>query len=103
MHATVTHLSFQNDERVKAAAAALHRIIDRLPSTLGMRDCYVVQTAARELVLFTAYDSEAEAAAASASMRPAIATAVGPLVTGRPSRSEGPVVVRRHVAGPDDL
>jgi hypothetical protein len=102
MHATVTRLTFQRDERVEAAEAALRQVIDGLPTTLGVRDCYIVMTAARELVLFTAYDSEAKADAASASVRPAIAAAVGPLVAGTPSRSEGRVVVRRCFANLDD-
>jgi hypothetical protein len=102
MHATLTRLSFQSDDGVEAAEAALRRVIDGLPATLGVRDCYVVETAARALVLFTAYDSEAEADAASASMRPMIAAEVGPLVAGTPSRSEGRVVVRRGCTNPDD-
>jgi hypothetical protein len=100
MHATVTRLRFQSDERAEAAEAALRRVIDGLPATLGVRDCYLVETAARELVLFTAYGSEAEADAASASMRPLIAAEVGPLVAGTPSRSEGRVVVRRSIPDP---
>lgn len=80
MHATVTRLSFQRDQGVEAAEAALRRVIDGLPAT----------------------HSEAEADAASASMRPMIAAAVGPLVAGTPSRSEGRVVVRRGFSNPDD-
>jgi hypothetical protein len=102
MHATVTRLRFQSDEGAEAAETALRRVIDGLRTTLGVRDCYVVETAARVLVLFTAYDSQAKADAASASMRPMIAAAVGPLVAGTPSRSEGRVVVRRDFSNPDD-
>jgi hypothetical protein len=80
MHATVTRLSFQRDQGVEAVEAALRRVIDGLPAT----------------------HSEAEADAASASMRPVVAAAVGPLVAGAPSRSEGRVVVRRGFANPDD-
>lgn len=39
MHATVTRLSYQSDEGVEAAEAALRRVIDGLPATLGVRDC----------------------------------------------------------------
>jgi hypothetical protein len=80
MHATVTRLSFQRDQGVEAAEAALRRVIDGLPAT----------------------HSEAEADAASASVRPMIAAAVGPLVAGAPSRSEGRVIVRRGFSNPDD-
>ena len=67
-----------------------------------MHATVTVETTARELVLFTAYDSGAKADPASASMRPMIAAAVGPLVAGTPSRSEGRVVVRRGFTNPDD-
>ena len=67
-----------------------------------MHATVTVETAARELVLFTAYDSGAKADPSSASMRPMIAAAVGPLVAGTPSRSEGRVVVRRGFTNPDD-
>jgi hypothetical protein len=61
MHATVTRLSFQRDQGVEAAEAALRRVIDGLPAT----------------------HSEAEADAASASVRPMIAAAVGRLSPAR--------------------
>ena len=102
MHATVTRLCFESDEGVEAAEAALRRVIDGLPATLGVRDCYVVETAARELVLFTAYDSEAEADAASASMRPMIAAASGRL---SPARRPGAKAASSSAGGfsnPDD-
>jgi hypothetical protein len=95
MHATVTRLRFESDEGIAAAAAALRTMIAGLPKTVGIRDCYVVEAGARELILLTVYTSAADANATSASMRPAIAAAVGPLVAGPPSRSEGRVLFRR--------
>ena len=90
MHATVTQLRSETHEQVDAAAAALHRIIDGLSATIGVRECYAFESAARELVPFTVYGSKAQADAASASMRPVIADAVGPFITATPSTIEGP-------------
>jgi hypothetical protein len=95
MHATVTHLRFESDEGVAAAAAALRTMIAGLPKTVGLRDSYIVEAGARELLLFTVDASTAEADATSASMRPVITAAVGPLVAGPPRRSKGRVVFRR--------
>jgi hypothetical protein len=92
MHGTITTLRFPTAEAREAAVERLAPLVQEAATHDEVLVASVVEIGLDELVMFTAYADEAAAEAVSATLRPALAEAIGPLVSAPPERRTGRVV-----------
>lgn len=91
-YATVTVLTFKNQEAQRTAIAGLAELVQQARDLPGFQNCWVVDTGPCEAVMVTLYASQTAADEASASVRPHLGVAVGTHVTGPPQRWAGQIV-----------
>jgi hypothetical protein len=92
MHATITTVAFRTPAAREEALDRLAELVATAATLPGVVTACIVDTGPGEITMFTAYASEAAAEAASGALRPALAAAIGPLVSGPPARRAGRVV-----------
>ncbi len=92
MHATITTLQFPTAAAREEALDQLARLVRTAATLPDLVTTCVVDSGPDEITMFTAYVDEAAAEAVSAELRPALAAAVGALVSGPPTRRAGRVV-----------
>jgi hypothetical protein len=91
MHATITTLRIPNAAARAGALDQLAVLVRTAGSLAGVVTACVVETGHDEITMVTVYADEAAAEAASDELRPALAEAIGPLVSGPPERRAGSV------------
>jgi hypothetical protein len=91
MYATITTLQFPTAQARATALEPLAGLVGSAAGVAGVVSACVVETGPDELTMVTVYADEDAAAAASAELRPALAAAIGPLVSGPPARRSGRV------------
>jgi hypothetical protein len=95
MYATITELSFRSPDSLQQATRNLGDLLPEARQLAGFRALYVVQTDVYAAAMVTIYDSQADLEEGSAQLRPQVAQAVGPFVSGAPRRVAGPVLLHR--------
>lgn len=92
MYATITALHFATRVARDRALAALDTLLERARTTPGFLGCWVVRTADLDFTMVTLYRNAAGAEAAGERLRTELRAALGPHVTGPPTRWGGDVV-----------
>jgi hypothetical protein len=93
MYATITELTFHDPQSLLQATCNLEDLVAEARNLPGFRALCVVQTETNAAAMVTLYDSEADLESGSAKLRPRLAEAIGPLVSGNPRRVAGTVLL----------
>lgn len=94
-YATVTVLTFANEQGQQAAMTDLTELIRQARDLPGLQRAWLLDTGPPEAVMVTLFTSQVAAEQAGASVRPHLGAAVGPHVTGPPQCWKGQVIASR--------